>query len=147
MEPADIENNTFVINILALLLFIVLILMTVFTCSYYYAHHSPWRIKQPEAEKLLEKRDFDYIFDVRSPVERRVFGFYPGSIPVSISSLQKRVKEIIPEKDKHAKILTYCMSGQRAKYVTNKLQKWGYTHAFYVTYLPVMNKSSTLPTV
>jgi len=90
-----------------------------------------------EALKLAKQGDFDLIIDVRTPIERKWFPKDIEATPIPISQLETEVPTFLSKKGqkdkKKAKILVFCMSGQRAKYATNKLHKMGYDNAFYLT--------------
>jgi rhodanese-related sulfurtransferase len=79
-----------------------------------------------------------YTLDVRTDLERSALGsngYYPGSVHIPSSDLEKRMPNEYP--DKNIRILAYCNSGQRARMATEKLHKLGYKHAVYIsnTYL------------
>ena len=119
-----------------LILGILVFLLTAYTFSYSYAQKSPWRMNTQEARKLAKQGDFDLIIDVRTPLERKWFPNEYESTPIPISQLESEVPKSIKtttKNKKEAKILVFCMSGQRAKYATNKLHKMGYDNTYYIT--------------
>ena len=122
-----------------LILGILIFLFAVYTLSYSYAQKSPWRMNTEEARKLAKQGDFDLIIDVRTPIERKWFPNEFESTPIAISQLESEVPKSIKTTTKNkttkkdAKILVFCMSGQRAKYATNKLHKMGYDNTYYIT--------------
>ena len=91
---------------------------------------SPYRISSEKAKELLQNNQIDLILDVRTDVERRTLGFYPGSIHIQSADLEDRMPIEYPNKD--INILAYCNSGQRARIATEKLHSLGYKNAVYI---------------
>jgi phage shock protein E len=83
-------------------------------------------------------KKIDLILDVRTDIERNILGYYPGSIHIQSSDLEKRMKNEYPNKD--LRIIIYCNTGHRAKIAANKLHKMGYKNAMYIssTYTSLM---------
>ena len=98
---------------------------------YQYTFDSPYRISSEEAKRLLKAGQFDVILDVRTDLERKLLGFYPGSVHIQSADLETKMKKQFP--DKQLRILAYCNSGQRARAATDKLHKLGYVNAVYIT--------------
>ena len=115
-------------RIIVILLVIVLIIFLYY--AYRYAMDSPYRISSEKAKELLQNNQIDLILDVRTDVERRTLGFYPGSIHIQSADLEDRMPIEYPNKD--INILAYCNSGQRARIATEKLHSLGYKNAVYI---------------
>jgi rhodanese-related sulfurtransferase len=98
---------------------------------YQYTFDSPYRISSEEAKQLLKTHQIDVILDVRTDLERKLLGFYPGSVHIQSADLETEMKRQFP--DKQLRILAYCNSGQRARAATDKLHKLGYVNAVYIT--------------
>jgi rhodanese-related sulfurtransferase len=96
------------------------------------------KIGIPEAKG----RRFGLIIDVRTPKERQQLGFYPNSIPISISTLQTQVPLDIS--NKNTWILIYSNADNRAQIAANRLYKMGYRNVRYIneSYLSLMPGSS-----
>ena len=98
--------------------------------GYYYSISSPYMISAEKARSLLNQKKIDIIFDVRTKIERDVFGYFPGSIHIPAGSLNKETLSKFPNKD--ARILVYCNTGQRARMATETLKKLGYKNVMYI---------------
>lgn len=98
---------------------------------YVLANESPWRISAAEARRRLRVGEVDLVLDVRTSAERRVLGYYPSSVHVPSSDLDRVMLERYP--DKNMAILVYCNSGQRARLATDKLHQLGYKNARYIS--------------
>ena len=109
---------------------IVLVLALLVYYAYYYARASPYIIKPDLAKKLLKMNKIDLVLDVRTDLERNTLGFYPGSVHIQSSDLEKQMPLQFP--DKNIKIIAYCNTGHRAKMATNKLHQLGYKNAVYI---------------
>jgi len=109
---------------------IVLVLALLVYYAYYYARASPYIINPDLAKKLLKMNKIDVVLDVRTDLERNTLGFYPGSIHIQSSDLEKQMPLQFP--NKNISILAYCNTGHRAKMATNKLHKLGYKNAVYI---------------
>lgn len=112
-------------QIIVILLVIVLIIFL-----YRYAMNSPHRISSEIAKELLQNGQIDLVLDVRTNLERNTLGYYPGSVHIPSSDLEKRMSFEYP--DKNINILAYCNSGQRARIATEKLHELGYNNAAYI---------------
>ena len=99
--------------------------------AYKYAVDSPYRVSAAAAKSLLLKDEVDLILDVRTDVERATLGFYPGSVHIPSSDLDRRMPEEYP--NKNIRILAYCNTGHRARMATDKLHALGYNHAVYIS--------------
>lgn len=115
-------------RIIVILLVIVLIIFLYY--AYRYAMDSPYRISSEKAKELIQNNQIDLILDVRTDVERKTLGFYPGSIHIQSADLEDRMPIEYPNKD--INILAYCNSGQRARIATEKLHSLGYKNAVYI---------------
>ena len=112
---------------------LALALLSIFFALYYlyrYAMDSPYRISSEKARMLLREKKIDLVLDVRTDAERSLLGYYPGSVHIQSSDLDKRMEAEYP--DKSIRILAYCNSGQRARAATDKLHALGYTNAVYI---------------
>ena len=109
---------------------IVLVLALLVYYAYYYARASPYIINVALAKKLLKMNKIDLVLDVRTDLERNTLGFYPGSIHIQSSDLEKQMPLQFP--NKNINILAYCNTRHRAKMATNKLHKLGYKNAVYI---------------
>ena len=97
---------------------------------YRYAIDSPYRISTEDAKNRIKNNKIDLILDVRTDAELSLLGFYPGSVHIQSSDLDKKMSLDYP--DKNIRILIYCNSGQRARAATEKLHKLGYGNALYM---------------
>jgi phage shock protein E len=99
--------------------------------AYKYSRNSPLRISAEDAKARLAKKDFDVVLDVRTDMERKTLGLYPGSIHVPSGEIEARIgKEI---SNKGAKILVYCNTGQRARLAAEKMKELGYKNVVYIS--------------
>lgn len=98
--------------------------------GYYYSMSSPYMISAEKARTLLNEKKIDSILDVRTKIERDVFGYYPGSIHIPAGSLDKEVLRKFPNKDRT--ILVYCNTGQRARMATETLKTLGFKNVMYI---------------
>ena len=112
-------------QIIVILLVIVLIIFL-----YRYAMNSPHRISSEIAKELLQNGQIDLVLDVRTNLERNTLGYYPGSVHIPSSDLEKRIPLEYP--NKNINILAYCNSGQRARIATEKLHELGYNNSAYI---------------
>ena len=112
-------------QIIVILLVIVLIIFL-----YRYAMNSPHRISSEVAKELLQNGRIDLVLDVRTNLERNTLGYYPGSVHIPSSDLEKRMPSEYP--DKNINIVAYCNSGQRARIATEKLHELGYNNSAYI---------------
>ena len=92
---------------------------------------------------LIENREarsrrFGLIIDVRTPKEREQLGYYPNSIPISPTMLDKQVPLDIS--NKKTWILVYSNGDDRARMAAQKLYSMGYKNVRYInqTYLSLM---------
>lgn len=99
--------------------------------AYTYAVDSPFRISSVTGKRLLKEHKVDLVLDVRTDVERKTLGFYPGSVHIPSADLEKRMPTDYPNKD--IRILAYCNTGHRARMATEKLRKLGYVNAYYIS--------------
>ena len=121
-----------------LLLFVLLVVIVILYLLYDYAISSPYLISAEKAKKLIRNHKIDLILDVRTDLELKTLGFYPGSVHIQSADLDKKMPKEFPNKKIH--ILAYCNSGQRARMATEKLHKLGYKNAVYIatTYKSLM---------
>jgi len=113
---------------------ILIVILALFTALVYYLYRyamdSPYRISTNEAKKRIANKEIDLILDVRTDAELKLLGFYPGSVHIQSSDLDKQMPRDYP--NKNIRILAYCNSGQRARAATEKLHKLGYSNAVYI---------------
>ena len=123
-------------NLSQIIVILLVILLIIFL--YRYAMDSPYRISSEVAKELLQNGKIDLVLDVRTNLERNTLGYYPGSVHIQSSDLEKRMPSEYP--DKNINILAYCNSGQRARMATEKLHELGYTNSAYIasTYLALL---------
>ncbi len=117
------------VTVLLILLPLLLLILAIFIKNKY--QDSPYKISSDEAKKLIKNKAFDVILDVRTDSERNAFGFYPGSVNINISELERRFPSEFPNKNLH--ILVYCKSGRRARIAIETLQQLGYKNVKYIT--------------
>ena len=118
------RSNRIFYGVLALLIVFVIYSL------YRYAIDSPYRISTEEAKKRIQNKAIDLILDVRTDAELKLLGFYPGSVHIQSSDLEKEMGQRYP--NKNIRILAYCNSGQRARAATEKLHALGYVNALYI---------------
>ena len=99
--------------------------------AYQYAVDSSFRISSQEAKTLLQTKQVDLVLDVRTDLERKNLGFYPGSIHIQSANLDEQMSKHYP--NKQTRILVYCNTGHRARMATDKLQTLGYVNAKYIS--------------
>ena len=111
------------------IIFTLFLILCIFL--YIYAIYSPYRISSEDARTKIAKKEIDLILDVRTDLERNTLGFYPGSIHIQSSDLER----IMPLKypNKNIRIISYCNTGHRARLATEKLHKLGYKNATYIS--------------
>jgi len=119
------------ITTIALSVFVLVFLLYMIRVAYLYATDSPYRISAADAKRRIEKGDIDLIVDVRTSIERDTLGFYPGSVHIPSSELDKVMPSQYP--NKQIRILAYCNTGHRARMATDKLQALGYQNAVYIS--------------
>jgi rhodanese-related sulfurtransferase len=109
---------------------VILLVLILIIFLYRYAMNSPLRISSELAKELLQNGKIDLVLDVRTNLERNTLGYYPGSVHIPSSDLEKRMPSEYP--DKNINIIAYCNSGQRARIATEKLHELGYTNSAYI---------------
>jgi hypothetical protein len=110
---------------------IVALLVVLVYFAYQYAVDSPHRIPAETGKALLKDKKIDVLLDVRTDLERKTLGFYPGSVHIQSADLDQRMPREYP--DKSIRILAYCNTGHRARMATDKLHKLGYKNAVYIS--------------
>jgi len=110
---------------IAWILFIIVLILILYSAHRYYLE-SPYRVDIDVARNTK----YDVYLDVRTDIERKTIGYYPGSVHIPSFELDERIEKEIP--DKNASILVYCNTGHRAKLATEKLRKLGYKHVRYI---------------
>jgi rhodanese-related sulfurtransferase len=99
--------------------------------AYAYSVYSPYRVSSEKAKKLIANDKIDLILDVRTDVERKTLGFYPGSVHIQSADLDREMPKRYP--NKKIRILAYCNTGHRARMATDKLHELGYKNAVYIS--------------
>jgi len=115
--------------IIGIVIFLAIIIVV--RAAYLYATDSPYRISSQKAKQLLQSGKVDVILDVRTALERSTLGFYPGSVHIPSSDLERMMPNSYP--NKQTRILAYCNTGHRARMATDKLHALGYTNAVYIS--------------
>jgi rhodanese-related sulfurtransferase len=116
--------------ILVIVIAVILVALLV-RQAYLYATDSPYRISSQEAKHLIQTNKIDLILDVRTIMERKTLGFYPGSVHIPSSDLEAIMPKTYP--NKQIRILAYCNTGHRARMATDKLHALGYGNAVYIS--------------
>jgi phage shock protein E len=98
---------------------------------YQYAVNSKYRICSQDAKKHIQAKEYDVVLDVRTNLERKTLGYFPGSLHIESKDLEKEMPNRFP--NKNIRILVYCNTGHRARLATDKLHKLGYTNAVYIS--------------
>ena len=114
---------------MGIVLFLAIIIVV--RAAYLYATDSPYRISSQTAKQLIQANKFDVILDVRTTFERSSLGFYPGSIHIPSSDLERMMPNRYP--NKQTRVLAYCNTGHRARMATDKLHALGYRNAVYIS--------------
>jgi len=114
------------------ILFIIITLLIIagLIYLYMYALGSPLRISSADAKRRIRNGQIDVILDVRTDLERKTLGYYPGSVHLQSADLARKMPEMFP--DKNIRILVYCNTGQRARAATEKLVALGYPQSRYI---------------
>lgn len=107
---------------------ILLVAITVF--AIYYAVYSPNRLSSAEAKQRLGQNEFDLVLDVRTNLERRMLGYYPGSLHIQSADLDAKMPILFP--NRNVRILVYCNTGHRARMAVEKLRRMGYNNSYYI---------------
>jgi phage shock protein E len=110
---------------------VLLSISTLFVHAKNYSVNSPLLISPQEARDLLHNNHFDAVLDVRTGAERKLLGFYPGSLHIPSASIPSRITEYIPVKVR--RILIYCNTGQRARMAAETLYAMGYHNVRYIS--------------
>jgi hypothetical protein len=116
-------------RIILSLVFFVFIAFIYF--SYHYAVSSKYRISSEKAKEMIMDNKIDLVLDVRTSAERNTLGYYPNSIHIQGSDLEKRMRNEYP--NKNLRIIIYCNTGRRARIATDKLHEMGYKNTMYIS--------------
>ena len=103
---------------------------------YMYANDSPYVLSPEQAKKAISEGRVDIVLDVRTKIEKDIFGSYPGSFHIPVAELENRLEKEFPNKG--TRFLVYCNTGQRARLATEKMRAMGYN---YVNYIPTSHVS------
>ena len=119
------------------LIFILLCVAVFIYFLYQYPLSSKYVISSEKAKSLIQDKKINLILDVRTGIERRTLGYYPGSVHIESGDLDM-IATKYPNKD--ISILIYCNTGHRAKMAAEKLQSMGYKNTRYIvsTYTTLM---------
>ena len=109
---------------------VLVVALVVFAYGYSYSVSSPYYVTASEGKAGIAQKRYNVVLDVRTPVERAVLGYYPGSIHIPVTELRSRIQKEIP--DKNTTILIYCNTGQRARKAAEVLQSMGYKNTRYI---------------
>lgn len=109
---------------------ILIVFISVAAYGYMYSIDSPYYVTASEGKAGIAQKRYNVVLDVRTPIERSVFGYYPGSIHIPVTELKERIAKEIP--DKNTTILIYCNTGQRARKAAELLQSMGYKKVRYI---------------
>jgi rhodanese-related sulfurtransferase len=114
-----------------ILILVIFVFITFIYFSYQYAVSSKYRVSSEKAKEMIKDKKIDIVLDVRTDIERNTLGYYPGSIHIQSSELEKRMKNEYPNKNLH--IIVYCNTGHRARMATEKLHDMGYKNTMYIS--------------
>jgi phage shock protein E len=117
-------------NKLVLILFLVLAIAVFLGYLIYYANSSPLLISAEEAKRRINEGQIDVILDVRTQFEYDL-GHYPHSVHIPVLEIKEKAPKEI--KDKAARILVYCNTGQRARLAAETLQSVGFKNVRYIS--------------
>ncbi len=87
-------------------------------------------ISAEKARSLLNQKKIELVLDVRTKIERDVFGYLPGSIHIPVANLDQEAIRKYPNKD--VSILVYCNTGQRARVAVEMLRSFGFKNVVYI---------------
>jgi rhodanese-related sulfurtransferase len=118
-------------NKIIILILVIFVFITFIYFSYQYAVSSKYRVSSEKAKEMIKDKKIDIVLDVRTDIERNTLGYYPGSIHIQSSELEKRMKNEYPNKNLH--IIVYCNTGHRARMATEKLHDMGYKNTMYIS--------------
>jgi phage shock protein E len=107
-----------------------IVFLAILLYGFYFSMSSPYMISAEKARKLLNQKKIDLVLDVRTKMERDVFGYFPGSIHIPVPNLDQEAIRKYPNKD--VNILVYCNTGQRARVATEKLRSFGFKNVVYI---------------
>lgn len=97
---------------------------------YTYAHDSPYIWTPEKAKKAIQEGRVDIVLDVRTKIEKDVFGSYPGSFHIPVAEIEQRLEKEFPNKG--TRFLVYCNTGQRARNAVEKMRSMGYNYSYYI---------------
>lgn len=118
-------------NKIIILILVIFVFITFIYFSYQYTVSSKYRVSSEKAKEMIKDKKIDIVLDVRTDIERNTLGYYPGSIHIQSSELEKRMKNEYPNKNLH--IIVYCNTGHRARMATEKLHDMGYKNTMYIS--------------
>jgi rhodanese-related sulfurtransferase len=87
-----------------------------------------YKISSEDAKMIIENSPNTLVIDVRTNLERRTFGFYPGSVHIPANNLETEMTKYVKDRQ----IIVYCNSGRRARLAAEKLVKLGFTKVNYI---------------
>ncbi len=83
-------------------------------------------ISAGETRQLLTDKEGVALIDIRSDPEI-CLGYIKGAIFIPAASLETRIEELVPDKEKP--VIVYCSSGNRSLAAVEKLEQAGYSRA------------------
>jgi rhodanese-related sulfurtransferase len=111
---------------------------TMFATSRYYSLGGVYLITSTDAKEKIRNGVITHVVDVRTEMEWKM-GHHPLATHIPVSDLTKKT---IQNSNIYINegILIYCNSGQRARYASELLAKYGYKKVFYIdgTYNDIM---------
>lgn len=121
-------------SLLNIVLFTILPLLIITSLILYvlmdYAYGGNHFVSIETAREHIKNKKYNVILDVRTQLEYNM-GHFPTSLNIPVASIEKRtLEQVIPNKD--ASILIYCNTGQRARYASEQLEKYGYKNIHYI---------------
>lgn len=105
------------------------------------------QVPQLEAKDLynaINQKEDCVILDVRTNHEFEK-GKIEGSINLPVDEVEKKVQNLIPDKNK--KIYVYCLSGSRSVFAVDVMTKLGYKNVFDIAHGLLAWRVGRYPTV
>ena len=109
---------------------LALSILVILGSLYWYAVSSKYLVSSEKANELIRNKQIDVVLDVRTSLERKTLGLYPGSVHIPGADLETKVPATYPERA--TRFLVYCNTGQRARAAADTLHRLGYTNTVYI---------------
>ena len=109
---------------------LALSILVILGSLYWYAVSSKYLVSSEKAKELIRNKQIDVVLDVRTGLERKTLGLYPGSVHIPGADLETKVPATYPERA--TRFLVYCNTGQRARAAADTLHRLGYTNTVYI---------------